>query len=337
MNSDGWSRKSSLVTTAFTPGSCSAFDVSIDTMRAWAWGLRSTRPTSWPGRLKSAPKRARPVTLSWPSGRTVRVPTYDCGRSWMSVSAMSARPHFRGSVHHRSDDLVVPRAAAEIARQPVPDLRLRRILSALEERLRRHDEPGRADAALQRRMLEELLLDGVQRLAGGHALDGLDGASAHLAPEHEARADQPPVEQDAAGPAVARRAALLAPRQVQRVAEHVEERVLRLAEELDVVPVHRCRHVILRHQFALARSSAINAARLVSTAATSMRKSMVPRLSSIGRQIALAAASSRSCAGRSSVLPMIAWAAAGTSSTFSATAPSDTRAAVTLPPPSTVK
>ncbi len=75
MNSDGWSPKSSRVMTAFTPGSASALEVSIEMMRACACGLRRTRPMSWPGRLKSAPKRARPVTLSTPSGRTVRVPT----------------------------------------------------------------------------------------------------------------------------------------------------------------------------------------------------------------------------------------------------------------------
>ena len=75
MNSDGWSPKSSRVITAFTPGSASAFDVSIETIFACGCGLRSTRPMSWPARLKSAPKRARPVTLSTPSGRIVRVPT----------------------------------------------------------------------------------------------------------------------------------------------------------------------------------------------------------------------------------------------------------------------
>src|SRR5215475_14725951 len=111
--------------TAFTPGSASALDVSIETTRAWAWGLRSTRPTSWPGRLKSAPNRARPVTLSTPSGRTVRVPTYVWGRSCSVVvaSAMSAPPHVRGRVHHRLDDLVVAGAAAQIAGQPIADFR----------------------------------------------------------------------------------------------------------------------------------------------------------------------------------------------------------------------
>ena len=72
----GWSGKSFAVITAFTPASASAFDVSIDLMTAWACGLRSTLPISWPGRLKSAPKRARPVTLSAPSGRSGRVPIH---------------------------------------------------------------------------------------------------------------------------------------------------------------------------------------------------------------------------------------------------------------------
>ena len=48
----------------------------MDFSRAWAWGLRSTLPTSMFGRCTSAPKRARPVTLSTPSGRTGRVPIH---------------------------------------------------------------------------------------------------------------------------------------------------------------------------------------------------------------------------------------------------------------------
>jgi hypothetical protein len=42
----------------------------------------------------------------------------------------------------------------------------------------------------------------------------------------------------------------------------------------------------------------------------------------MGWHAARAAASSRSCAGRSRLLPTMACAAAGTSSTFAATAPS---------------
>ena len=72
----GISGKSSAVTTALTPGTASAALASIPAIRAWAWGLRRMRPTSIPGIVKSAPKFARPVTLSSPSGRTGRVPTH---------------------------------------------------------------------------------------------------------------------------------------------------------------------------------------------------------------------------------------------------------------------
>ena len=68
--------KSSLVITALTPGMASASDVSMEMIRAWACGERTTMPWSWPGRLRSAAKRARPVTFSSPSWRTGRVPTY---------------------------------------------------------------------------------------------------------------------------------------------------------------------------------------------------------------------------------------------------------------------
>src|SRR5512144_5246 len=249
----------------------------------------------------------------------------------------SALSHDRGRVHHRAHDLVVARAPAEIAGQPVADLGLRRVGRALEQRLGGHQHARGADAALQRGALQELLLQRMERLALGHALDGLDLAARHLAAQDQARADQAAVEQDAAGPAVAGGAAFLAAGQVERVAQHVEQRLLRLAEELDRVAVHRRLDVVLGHQLLLARSSAIRAARRASTPATWIRNSVVPRLSSIGRQAARAAASSRSWAAASSRLPTMAWAASETSSTRAATAPSETRAAVMMPAPSTVK
>src|SRR5207245_7703298 len=55
--------------------------------------------------LKSAPKRARPVTLSAPSGRMVRVPTYVCELPLVIVSAMGlSLSHRRGGVHHRAHE-----------------------------------------------------------------------------------------------------------------------------------------------------------------------------------------------------------------------------------------
>src|SRR5262245_34231662 len=171
----------------------------------------------------------------------------------------------------------------------------------------------------------------MERIAPRHALDRLDATPGDLTAEHEARADQPSVERDAARATVAGGAAFLAAREVQRVAEDVEERLFRLAEELNGVAVHDRFDVVLGHQWLLARLSAISAARRASTPATSTRNSTVPRLSSIGRHAARAAASSRACAASSRRLPTIAWAASATSSTRAATAPSDTRAAVIVP------
>ena len=69
------SGKSSRVTTALTPGSCAAAATSIDLIRACGCGLRKILPTSMPGRNRSAPNFARPVTLSMPSCLTGEVPT----------------------------------------------------------------------------------------------------------------------------------------------------------------------------------------------------------------------------------------------------------------------
>ena len=91
--------------------------------------------------------------------------------------------------HHGAHDLVVAGAAAEVARQPEPDLLLGRICFLVQQRLRGDDEPGRADAALQRRALEKCLLERVQSqagLAGADALDGRYLAILCLDSEHEA-------------------------------------------------------------------------------------------------------------------------------------------------------
>jgi len=95
--------------------------------------------------------------------------------------------------------------------------------------------------------------------------------------------------------------------------------------------------VDLGQQFSFARSSAIRAARRASTPATLIRYSRVPRLSSIGWQAAAAAAARRPSAASSSGVPISASAASGTSSGRAATAPSATRAAVQVPPSSSVR
>jgi hypothetical protein len=62
------------VITAFTPCSASAFEVSIERIRACACGERRIAPHNMPGSEKSAPYWASPVTFGTPSGRTGLVP-----------------------------------------------------------------------------------------------------------------------------------------------------------------------------------------------------------------------------------------------------------------------
>src|SRR5262249_13442151 len=147
-------------------------------------------------------------------------------------------------------------------------------------------------------------------------------------------ADQPVVDGDAAGAAIARAAAFLAAGEPERVAQDVEQRLRGITEELGRFPVDRGGDVHLGHgaQFPFARSMAIAVLRLSSTPAILVRYSMVPRLSLIGLQAARQAAAAFSSAASSSDEPVSALPASSTSSTVGATAPRPTRAAVHLPP-----
>ena len=58
-----------------------------------------------------------------------------------------------------------------------------------------------------------------------------------LRAEHQARAHEPAVEDDAAGAAVAGAAAFLGAGQPQAIAQDIEQRLVRLAKELDVIAV----------------------------------------------------------------------------------------------------
>src|SRR5262245_21554330 len=88
--SQGKSTRSRPDITALTPGSASALSKLIDLMRACGCGLRSTLPNSIPGCEKSAPKAARPVTFSRPSGLMVRLPIHLLSVDPFAVMACSS-------------------------------------------------------------------------------------------------------------------------------------------------------------------------------------------------------------------------------------------------------
>src|SRR6185295_770272 len=125
---------------------------------------------------------------------------------------------------------------------------------------------------------------------------GGDLAALGLGAQHQAGADDAAVQHHAAGAAIAGAAAFLAAGQQQPVAQHVEQRLVGLAEIADRIAVDGGRNPNLGHYFPLARCNAVSAARRARTPATLMRNALVPRLSSIGRQAADAAAARRSSA-----------------------------------------
>ena len=80
-------------------------------------------------------------------------------------------------------------------------------------------------------MIEELLLQRMQRGAIGHAFDGFDLAAFGLDAEDQAGADQTAIDGDRAGAAVAGAAAFLGAGEADAVAQRVEQRLIGLAGE----------------------------------------------------------------------------------------------------------
>jgi hypothetical protein len=74
---------------------------------------------------------------------------------------MTVLPQFRRGVYDRADYLVVSGAPAKIAGKPITNFSLARIRILFQKRPRRNEKPWRADAALERGMLEEFTLQRV--------------------------------------------------------------------------------------------------------------------------------------------------------------------------------
>src|SRR5271168_2387041 len=105
-----------------------------------------------------------------------------------AAAAFALRANIGGGGEHRFHNFVITGASAKIPRQRVADLGLGRFRIAVEQRLRRNQKPGRADAALQARVLEKLVLQNVKHALGGESLDSLDVPAGRLDAEHQTRA-----------------------------------------------------------------------------------------------------------------------------------------------------
>ena len=102
-------------------------------------------------------------------------------------------------------------------------------------------------------MFEKFLLQRVQVVAVGHALDGIDGTAFGFDAHYKARTDKTSVQHHAARPAIARRATFLAARQLHFIAQDVQKGLTRLAQKFNGFTVDRRRHVVFRHRSFLQR------------------------------------------------------------------------------------
>src|SRR5262249_52324008 len=140
-----------------------------------------------------------------------------------SSRLLACRAQLGGRVLNGLDDLVVARAAAQVAGDAVPDLLVRRIGMPLQEVARAHQHAGRAEAALQAVLLPEALLQRVERAALCQTLDGLDGAAVGLDGEDGAALHGATVEADGAGAAARRVATDVRTGQPEVLADEVDE------------------------------------------------------------------------------------------------------------------
>src|SRR5581483_9888296 len=129
----------------------------------------------------------------------------------------------------RLQDPPVAGAAAQVAGQGVLELLLvRRQLAVLEQRADGEQHPGRAEAALERGMAGEGVLEPRELRSLGEALDRRHLAAGGVDREVAARADRQAVDQHRARAADLDVAGALRPGQAERVAEEVEQQLLRL-------------------------------------------------------------------------------------------------------------
>src|SRR5262245_57404657 len=199
-----------------------------------------------------------------PTPSRVRSPTRSLIVVIVPSQLVLADPESVGRQAHGLEDLLVARAAAQVARERLAHQRVGGFGLLFEEVGDGDDEPGRAEPALDGSGLDERLLDRMQRIAGGHPLDRPHLPLVGLRREYEARAHQLSVEPDRTRSALPLLAGVLRPGQAQVFPEEIEQAGTRPDVGLTPLAVHVRAD---EHQPASRRSSIAHAsARLAITA-----------------------------------------------------------------------
>src|SRR5450759_2539802 len=278
--------KSAAVMTSRTPGTCSAALVSMEMIRARAQSSVTSLTSSASWSRMSA-------TYCWLPGTRPMPPTRLGSRRFDPFS--SGGP--RGGREDRLGDLLVARAAAQVACEALLDLRDGGMGVLRQEGVGRHELAGDAEAALDGALVEERLLERAQVPVDREPLDRHDLRPVGLDREHQAGIDDAAVQADGARTALAHEAAFLGARELQIVAQDVEQRVVDGHVKRPPAPVHgqldqdRLDH--LAHPWA-SRSIAVRSARAPRTRSIARRYSGLAR---IERGDGLASANIRSKIG----------------------------------------
>src|SRR5439155_10506448 len=224
------------------------------------------------------------------------------------------------------NDLLVARAAAEIAGQCEAYLVLGGLAPLGQQRRGRHQHARRTEPALDPAGLDERALEGMRLPVAGQALHRGHLAAVRLESEKRAGVQRPAVEQDHAGSALRVVAALLRARQPDFATQHGEERASARDSERVADAVHGQRQGIRQ---ARARSSARSRARRTTRGICARRYRSDARTSEIGA--AASAASAAASPNAAGVEPRSASSAAATRMHVGATAVSATRASSIRP------
>src|SRR5580704_10127336 len=128
---------------------------------------------------------------------------------------------------HRRDDLRIGGAATEVAGEPVLDRVVVRIGMAVEQLLGHEDEPGRAEAALERALLDEGLLHRIEAAVRVERLDRRHLGAVREGGEIETARHRGAVDEHGAAAAQALAAALARAVERELVAQHLEDGVVR--------------------------------------------------------------------------------------------------------------
>src|SRR5208282_1645961 len=157
------------------------------------------------------------------------------------------RQFFR-RVLHGLDDVLVARAAAQIARHPVPDLLFRGTGIFLEQPVGARDHTRRAETALQTMLSRKPFLDCMQGAALFESLDREHLGALTLYGEQGAGLDRHAVEIDRACAAMRGLATDMRTGMLEPLAQRVDEQLTRLDHHIDFGAVQLERYCLfLRH------------------------------------------------------------------------------------------